>query len=255
MAIEHTPDEYMADGWWTENGWARKGSQLQIQLYVNRRPRELTRQILEAFPELAKRVSDLEWRAPLETAGFQEPQDVRFLSAIGREALSGRLAEFWPTRGPVWDALAVGASGEVVLVEAKSHPAEIYGGGTKASPASRQRIEKALRETQRELGISEAPEQWLDPLRPDDPGHSSVYQSANRYAHLHWLRGEGVEAWLVHVLITDDPTWKPTSREVWEEALPGIEHDLGLGSADTPYADHVFLPGRLPDDVLTVVPG
>jgi hypothetical protein len=226
--------------------WAAKGSQLQIQLYVNRRGDLLTSAVFEAFPELAERTSSLEWKAPLEREGFVEPQDLRFLEAVGCEHLAKRLSEFWPPGGPVWDALAVGSGGEVVLVEAKSHPAEIYGGGTGASPASRQLIEAAIRETQSSLGIPEDPERWLDPLRPDEAGHSSVYQSANRYAHLYWLRREGVEAWLVHVLFTEDPTWQPTSREVWEAALTRIEDDLGLRGVRVPYAGHAFLPGIEP---------
>ena len=108
--------------------WAVKGSQLQIQLYVNRHSAELTRAILDTFPDLAAKTSELDWKAPLERDGFDEPQDLRFLTAIGCERLADSLRAFWPAGGPVWDALAIGRGGEVVLVEAKSHPAEIYGG-------------------------------------------------------------------------------------------------------------------------------
>jgi hypothetical protein len=49
-------------------------------------------------------------------------------------------------------------------------------------------------------------------------GPSSVYQSANRYAHLYWLRERiKVEAWLVHVLIVDDETFRTTTRADWEK--------------------------------------
>ena len=221
---------------------------------MNQREAELTRAVLDTFPDLAATTSGLEWKAPLERDGFDEPQDLRFLTAIGCERLADRLRAFWPAKGPVWDALAIGQGGEVLLVEAKSHPAEIYGGGTQASPAARERIESAMRQTQRALGVPEKPEQWLDPLRPDQPGHSSVYQSANRYAHLCWLRREGVEAWLAHVLFTDDPTWQPTSREAWEAKLPDIEEDLGLNGTRVPHADHVFLPGLDPENELEGIP-
>jgi hypothetical protein len=87
------------------------------------------------------------------------------------------------------------------------------------------------------------------PLRPNDPGHSSVYQSANRFAHLLWLRERGIEAWLVHVLFHDDPTYRGTTRKEWEAALPQIEDDLGLRGVTVPHAGHVFLPG-LPRDLI-----
>jgi hypothetical protein len=152
-------------------------------------------------------------------------------------------------QGPVWDVLAAldfpdGTKG-ALLVEGKSHPKEIYGGGCAATETSRRRIVEALRATQDWLGVDIPVETWLDPLRPDEPGHSSVYQSANRYAHLYWLRKiAGVDAWLVHLLFVNDPTFGTTSREEWDFALPRIEADLGLTDVQIPYAGHVFLPGR-----------
>ena len=91
----------------------------------------------------------------------------------------------------------------------------------------------------------------MDPLRPDEPGHSSVYQSANRYAHLYWLAGEGIEAWLVHLLFVDVPTFGRAAREAWEAALPQIENDLGLRGVRVPNATHVFLPGLNPHDYMS----
>lgn len=220
--------------------WAARGSQLQVQLYVNREPAKLSAAVVGELPELDGR--ELCWVAPLEQAGFAEPCDRAFLKTIGCEHLATALTSFWPVRGPVWDALAVTRDGAVVLIEAKSHPAEIYGGGTKAGPVSRKQIRKALAETQRWLGIHEEPERWMDPLRPAERGHSSVYQSANRYAHLYWLRQHRIEAWLVHLLFVDDP-FGQTSREAWELALPKVDEDLNLRGVLVPNATHVFLPG------------
>lgn len=231
--------------------WADRGSQLQVQLYVNRRPHELTDAVLEQVPGLAAAARALAWTAPLERDGFAEPRDRAFLSAVGYEDYAPQLAEFWPARGPAWDALAVailpGGRPGVVLLEAKSHPAEIYGRGAQASPGSRSRIAEALAETRRWLGLSEDPTGWLDPLRPDEPGHSSVYQSANRLAHLYWLRERmRVQAWLVNLLFVDDKTHWPTSRAEWNAALPAVEQDLGLAAGAVPYVAHVFLPGLSP---------
>jgi hypothetical protein len=224
-----------------------RGSQLQVRLYVNEHTDALTAAVLDQVPDLAERASSLEWRAPLAPK-FKEPRDQPFLKAIAREALADSLREFWPARGPVWDALAVvnlrGGGSGVLLCEGKSHPAEVYGGGTKAGKRSRARIAAALAETQAWLGLPREPERWMDPLRPQQRGHSSVYQSANRYAHLYWLREcAGVEAWLCHLLFVDDPTYGTTSRECWDKKLSEIKHDLGLGVSVFPYADHVFLTG------------
>lgn len=226
--------------------WARCGSQLQVQLYVTEHPRDLSVAVLDQVPELSERAAGIEWVAPLPPS-FHEPRDAEFLRAVGLHHLASDLRAFWPARGPVWDALAIvrvrGGSQGVLLCEGKSHPAEIYGSGTKAGPASRLRIAEALGATQRWLGVREDPERWMDPLRPEELGHSSLYQSANRYAHLYWLRHlHGVEAWLVHLLFVDDPTYRPTPWNVWEPEIERIEAELGLTGA-VPHASHVYLPG------------
>jgi hypothetical protein len=232
--------------------WAERGSQLQLQLYVNHRAEVLNGAIREKFSDLQ---GELRWRVPLEADGFREPRDRDFLAAIGCDDLVDELATFWPARGPVWDGLAVVERSEsrdgVVLVEAKSHPAEIYGGGSGATAeASVKRIREALEATQQRLGVPVDADRWIRPLRPDELGHSSVYQSANRYAHLCWLRDTGIDAWLVHVLFYDDPTYLCTSRQEWDEALLKIDDDLGLDGVGVLHADHVFLPGLNPDDCI-----
>jgi hypothetical protein len=118
-----------------ELGRAYAGSQLQIQICVNRRPDELSRHVLEVLPSLASLGANIRWVSPLESEKFVEYQDRAFLRAVGLERVAGQLNQFWPRGGPVWDALAAvefekypGVKG-VILVEAKSHPAEVYGGG------------------------------------------------------------------------------------------------------------------------------
>ena len=83
------------------------------------------------------------------------------------------------------------------------------------------------------LGVRGEPEAWL----------GALYQSANRYAHLYWLREKGgVEPWLVHLLFTDDHTHRPATREEWEKALPAVERDLRLDEREVRWAGHAFLP-------------
>lgn len=137
-------------------GRAYAGSQLQIQIYVTRRSEELSQRVLDALPSLASSNARLRWVSPLESEKFAEYYDRAFLSALGFEHLDDALVEFWPRRGPHWDALAVvEVAGDphrrgVVLVEAKSYPDEIYNKkGCQASPRSRRRIEAALEQTKR----------------------------------------------------------------------------------------------------------
>jgi len=218
-----------------------------MQIYVNRRSDELSARILDAFPELRDRGAALDWRVPLAPE-YREPRDAEFLRVLGLAHLRRELRRFWPLRGPVWDGLATirfadGSTG-VVLAEGKSHPGEFYSGGARAKhEASIELIRSSLARTHAWLGLEPDPARWMYPISSSPS--SSLYQSANRYAHLFFLREiAGVHAWLVHVLFVDDETHIPTSRERWRRTLPQIERDLGLAGVAVPFAGHVFLPGR-----------
>jgi hypothetical protein len=219
-------------------GRLTRGSRIQVAVYVNRRPGELAQAVLNALPDLAARRPRLCWTAPLLQEGLAEPRDRDFLRAVGRDDLAAELAAFWPERGgPVWDALGLVVFPDrapgVMLVEGKSYPGEFAGPGSGAQPASRKRIARALAETQRWLGIPEAPKAWLE----------SAYQQANRYAHLYWLRERvRVEAWFVHVLFVDDRTYRSTTQATWNVELPGVHDRAGLAGVAVPFAGTVFLP-------------
>ena len=217
-------------------GRAYAGSQLHIQLWVNRRSMELTQAVLAALPSLAPLDPKVRWVSPLEGAGFAEYQDRDFLRAVGLEPCAPELSRFWPRGGPVWDALATVETPRtpdcrgVVLVEAKSHVSEIYSGGCKASARSRKRIDEALELTKRWLGASS-----------DSDWTGAPYQSANRLAHLCFFREVmGVPAWLINVYFVNDPH-SPTSRSEWEVALAGIKAQSGLVGISVPHAADLFL--------------
>ena len=57
-----------------------------------------------------------------------------------------------------------------------------------------------------------------------------------------------MEAWLVHLLFTDDSTHRGASREEWDEALPQIDRDLGLTSRSE-WAGHAYLPALAPEEL------
>jgi len=231
-----------------EAGRASAGSRLQVQIYVNRYWEELSQRTLESLPALASAFPALQWVSPLESARFEEYRDAAFLRRLGLTSLWPDLKAFWPRGGPSWDALAIahpaaGAQGSgVMLVEAKSHPSEVYGPGCRASARSRQVIQKALEQTKQWLGVSPESD-WMGPL----------YQTANRLAHLYFLREVGrVPAWYVALYFLNDGS-RPgfdTTEDQWRFEIRAIKERLGLPSSGVPHAAEVFLQAREPGELL-----
>lgn len=219
-------------------GRASRGSQRQLQDYVNDHEPTLTRALIAALPDRLQELGAcVQWVSPLAQEDYIEYRDADFLRAVGLAEFSAELADFWPTGGPSWDALAVVSTlgGKtlpgIVMVEAKSHVPEIYGSGCQASPHSRELIEKSLAAAKHWCGASMDAD-WTGPL----------YQSANRLAHLYFLRERlRRPAWLVNLYFTDDP-YRPTSRAAWEVELRNVKASLGL-SGDVAGAVELFLPG------------
>lgn len=217
-----------------KTGAAHAGSQLQTQLYVNRRTKQLDDAIRKAIPDLAD--TRLEWRSPLTTDGYREYSDAAFLATVDLADHVEALAAFWPKGGPHWDALAVAIFPDdepgVVLVEGKSYPDEMLKGSPiAATSGSHAKIEQALQWTRDRLEAHAHPDAWT----------GSLYQNANRLAHLCWLESVGVRAWLVHLLFTGDPHGD-TTPEQWGSALAEAEDRLGLTDVSLPNAAHVLLP-------------
>jgi hypothetical protein len=210
-------------------GRAYAGSQKQIQTYVNQRTQVLNSAVAQSLSRYDLDEKDIHWVSPLAADRYSEYRDSEFLELVGLGQLAPRLREFWPQRGPCWDALAR-IQGGCVLIEAKSHVAEIYGGGCGASPRSRQKIQEALDVTNAWLGVSPDAD-WMGPL----------YQSANRYATLYFLREiAGVQAFLVNVYFVGDLPPRTTAREDWNAAIGGVNRELEL-VREVPYSASVFL--------------
>jgi hypothetical protein len=206
-------------------GRARRGSQRQLQDYVNDRPDELSQAILDQLPARVREWrAKIRWVSPLARDAYREYRDADFLRAVGLGDYVKELAEFWPSMGPSWDALGLisDSSGRmkkpgVILVEAKSHIPEIYGSGCQASPESLVRIQAAIDHTRAWCGVSTG-KNWLGPL----------YQSANRIAHLYWLYERiRTPVWLVNLYFTGDPIG-PAGRPEWEREVTMVKAQLGL---------------------------
>jgi hypothetical protein len=208
-------------------GRAYAGSQRQIQTYVNERTQALNSAVAQSLSQYGLDEKDIHWVSPLEVDTYSEYQDSEFLERVGLGHLTPQLLKFWPPGGPCWDALAR-IEGGCLLIEAKSHVSEIGGGGCRASSKSKEKIETALDATKAWLGVS-----------PDVDWTARLYQAANRYAALYFLREiAAVQAFLVNVYFVGDPR-TPTTMEDWDAAIGNVKRELGL-VREVPYSASVF---------------
>jgi hypothetical protein len=207
-------------------GRASKGSQFHLQNLVNDCPDYLNCLLLSSSPYLyAYAGTDPKWVSPLASDNYTEYQDEKFLEVIGYQRLSSKLADFWPSGGPVWDALATirgKTSGEgVILVEAKSHIPELgnHSYACKAKGKSLEKIRNSLATVKQVLRVkSEA--DWT----------GEFYQYANRLAHLYFLNIAGqVPTWMVFIYFVGDIEQNgPSTAAEWAVALDGMKAKLGL---------------------------
>jgi hypothetical protein len=209
-------------------GRAYAGSQRQIQTYLNEKTSKLNSAIAHAFSQYGMNEAAIRWVSPLKEDVYSEYRDSEFLERVGYGHLAPALRKFWPRNGPCWDALAR-IEGGCLLIEAKSHVTEIYGEGCGASGRSKERIQAALDSTKAWLGVSSEVD-WTGRL----------YQSANRYASLCFLRKiAGLQGFLVNVYFIDDPRTR-TTKEEWDTAIRSVNQELGL-VGEVPYSAAVFL--------------
>ena len=82
-----------------ERGRAYKGSQRQIQRYVNECPVRLNRAILACVPSLATPAPQVTWVSPLDEKRCAEYSDREFLERLGLADLWPALRKFWPSSG------------------------------------------------------------------------------------------------------------------------------------------------------------
>jgi hypothetical protein len=169
--------------------------------------------------------------SPVAQDDFAEYRDSAFLAKLGLGGLAPMLQQFWPRRGPQWDALGVLADG-CVLAEAKAHLTELVSPPTQASPTSRKQIAAAFDQVKTALGVAEHRD-WT----------AQYYQVANRIAHLWFLRHLGVNAHLVLVdFLGDDDMGGPAGPSEWVVAYQKATEALGLPETHllSDYIHHVF---------------
>ena len=218
-------------------GRAQRGSRKQLQDYVSDFEADLTSAVMEKLPTRLKDLgTNIRWVSPLALDNFVEYRDRDFLRAVGLGEFTSTLDDFWPANGPSWDALGIVSDTNgrirpgVILLEAKSHVTEIYGSGCKAGTVSRNLIEKSLFAAKNWCGAS---------LDADWTG--ALYQSANRLAHLYFIRERLKHpAWLVNLYFLNDPIG-PADQMAWASELERVKRSLGLKSP-APFTVDVFLP-------------
>ena len=218
---------------------ATRGSQRWLQDLVNDCPELLDAAIRRETSEIS---TPIRWVSPLADDGFAEYRDAEFLDRLGVRLNDVPLDEFWPSRGPQWDALGKTRDGQIILLEAKAHVEEMVGSPTRASPESRALIRESLKSVKRHVK-SRSTARWP----------TSFYQYNNRLAHLYLLRTlNGIPAFLVnlHFLNADEmasaSTVVPKTVDEWKSAITLQERFLGIRPkhALSRYAIHAFVDTR-----------
>ena len=195
-----------------------RGSLKWIQALVNQRSDLLNRLVRENCrlePDEA-----IEWVSPLADDQYAEYRDDAFLRRLGVELGRWPLREFWPRRGPQWDALGHTDGGAVFLVEAKANIPEFVSDASGAkSPTSIAQIDDSLKQVQRFLRVDTGID-WTGKL----------YQYANRIAHLYLLRElNRLPAYLLFIyFVGDKDVDGPQTAEEWKAAIEVAERVLGL---------------------------
>jgi hypothetical protein len=222
--------------------FASAGSQRWLQVAVNRKPQLLV-SALRRSGVIGPRIS-VEWHSPLEADNFREYRDQTALAnaGIARDNLKKPFEQFWPARGPVWDALGITSEGRPLFIEAKAHIPEAASPPTRASGVSRVLIDKSLGDA-RDFYAPRATAIWSNVF----------YQYANRLAYHYFLKKiNGVPSALVFLyFVNADDMLGPKSEEEWHGAVRLIHAVLGLPKDLRPFGVFdAFLDARLLQDTV-----
>jgi hypothetical protein len=209
-----------------------RGSLKWIQIVINDCPEILDCEIKITcdIPE----ADEITWVSPLREDNYAEYRDNSFLDRLDVKLNQRPLKQFWPARGPRWDALGKSDSGRLFLVEAKAHIDEVISRGTQASKESESLISRSLEEVRRFLRVNSAVD-WSQVF----------YQYTNRLAHLYLLcEVNRIPAFLVNVYFFGDAEMDgPKTSDEWRTALKVVKGLLGLGMKHmlSKYAADVFI--------------
>ena len=196
----------------------RIGSQRLLQIAVGKYPEFLDAALRQAGAIDANET--VRWTSPVESEGFREYRDSAALEKLGiLDSLKVPLKEFWPRRGPVWDATGITSEGRPILLEAKAHIPEAASPASRAIPKSMQQIEQSL-ERARKFYSRRSTSRWS----------GTFYQYANRLAHQFFLRElNQVPSILIFLdFINAEEMDGPSSELEWKGATRLLHAVLGL---------------------------
>lgn len=209
-----------------------RGSLKWIRAAINDCPDKFNEKIASASRIPAN--DPIEWVSPLSDDEYAEYRDQDFLDQLGLRINKHPLIEFWPEKGPQWDALARTGQGRIILLEAKANIPEVVSSATGAGRESRKLIEESLAATKAFLGVD------LDILWT-----GKLYQYANRLAHLYFLRElNAIDAYLIFAYFTgDQDVGGPQTVAEWKAAITVAEKVLGLPTRNrlSKYTAEVFM--------------
>lgn len=193
------------------------GSLKDLQILINQKEDLLDTKISNLLEEKV----DILWVSPLKADQYAEYRDDDFLSKLElTKVISNKLDEFWPKRGPQWDALGK-YKDKCFLVEAKANLKEFKTSPSKAKEKAKKQIMKSFDEVKKYLQITNSIN-WS----------GYYYQYTNRIAHLYYLRVlNKIDAYLINVYFINDSTVNgPTTIEKWQESIKNAKQLLGLYS-------------------------
>ncbi len=197
--------------------YGTKGSLKWIKALINENSELLNRKIQDHIKD---DLSLIEWVSPKKEDEFAEYRDKDFLKILGIEKYHLKLSEFWPKRGPQWDALGKLKNKYYFIVEAKANIPELISVSHAKSKNSITKIQNSITHTKQFLNATSG-QNWL----------RGFYQYANRLCHLYFLRELcGENAYLIFVYFCNDYTHISTIREQWNGALKLQKHLMSLNT-------------------------
>jgi len=194
-----------------------KGSKKWLQKLVNENPELLNLEIRSKLGLSSN--EEIHWLSPLKKDEYAEYSDQDFVDLLEIEMEKIPLSDFWPKRGPQWDALGKSRSGNLFLVEAKSHISELISIMRAQDEVSVKKILGSLGKTKDFLN-SKAESDWS----------CGFYQYTNRLTHLYLFRINQLPAYLIFVyFMNDSDMGGPKKVEEWKGAIKLLHSFLGIG--------------------------
>ena len=196
---------------------SNKGSLRDIQVLINDYPLFLESKINKF---LKTKPMNIKFVSPLKN-DYVEYRDNDFLKALNLPNLTEKLSLFWPKNGPQWDGLGLSDNGKRFLFEAKANLPELKSPPCKAtSKDSILKIDQAIIETKKAMSID---------IPIDVNWKGQYYQYTNRLAHLHFLRKNKIDAYLIFIYFVGDKSVNgPNTRNEWFKAIKCAKNSLSI---------------------------